>query len=151
MAGGGGTEPNLTPFIDLFSVLICFLLMTSAWIQLESMPSSIERPKTDAAEADLTPPPKPEDDKKKVKLAVTVFADKVVMKENENEWPVASAAERDFDKTRIVKILAAWKKKFPEKRDIVLNTDATITYGSMIKMYDLLVASDWPDVGINPQ
>ena len=73
------------------------------------------------------------------------------MKENENEWPVTSLAEKDFDKTRITKILAAWKKKFPDKRDIVLNTDATITYGSMIKMYDLLVASDWPDVGINPQ
>jgi biopolymer transport protein ExbD len=30
MGGGGGHEPNLTPLIDLFSVLIVFLLLTAA-------------------------------------------------------------------------------------------------------------------------
>ena len=41
-SGSGGRksldfEINLTPFIDLFSVLICFLLLTAVWIQIGSM------------------------------------------------------------------------------------------------------------------
>ena len=82
MAAGGGNEPNLTPFIDLFSVLVCFLLMTAAWVQLESMPTSIE--KTTAGEPPATPPDQPPPEKKTA-LAISMFMDKVILKENEIE------------------------------------------------------------------
>lgn len=147
MSGGGGNEPNLTPFIDLFSVLICFLLMTAAWVQLESMPTSIE--KTTTSEASPTDSP-PVNDEKKVSLAVTVFKDRVILKENEVETVIPNVGS-DFGKDRIQSLLATWRQRFPQKKDVVLNTDASVLYGDMIKMYDLLVASDWPDVGINPQ
>lgn len=149
MSAGGSNEPNLTPFIDLFSVLICFLLMTSAWIQLESMPSSIEAPKKEDGPAEFAPPPPPNNEKK-TKLAVSVYPDRVILKENENEIPVFSSST-GFNKEQIKTVLEQWRGRFPEKKDIVLNTEAGVTYGSLIKMYDLLVASDWPDVGINPQ
>lgn len=148
MSGGGGNEPNLTPFIDLFSVLICFLLMTAAWVQLESMPTSIE--KTTTSEAPPTEAPPPQNDEKKVSLAVTVFKDRVILKENEIETVVPNIGS-DVGKDRIQTLLATWRQRFPQKKDVVLNTDASVLYGDMIKMYDLLVASDWPDVGINPQ
>ena len=61
MAGGGGNEPNLTPFIDLFSVLICFLLMTAAWLQLESMQTNIEKATTSSAPSSPPPENKPEE------------------------------------------------------------------------------------------
>ena len=54
MAGGGGNEPNLTPFIDLFSVLVCFLLMTAAWLQLESLQVQIEKKPEATSAADAT-------------------------------------------------------------------------------------------------
>lgn len=148
MAGGGGSEPNLTPFIDLFSVLICFLLMTAAWIQLESMPSSIEKTTTSN-----TPPPESSDpvkDEKKVSLAVTVFTDKITLKENDEELTVKNIGT-EFDKDKLQAEFLKWRSRYPVKKDVVLNTDQGITYGDLIKMYDLLVASDWPDVGINPQ
>ncbi|NUN05285.1 MAG: biopolymer transporter ExbD [Bdellovibrio sp.] len=148
MSGGGGNEPNLTPFIDLFSVLICFLLMTAAWVQLESMPTSIE--KTTTSEAPPTEAPPPVNDEKKVSLAVTVFKDRVVLKEDEIETVVPNLGG-DVAKDRIQTLLGTWRQRFPKKKDVVLNTDASVLYGDMIKMYDLLVASDWPDVGINPQ
>lgn len=148
MAGGGGSEPNLTPFIDLFSVLICFLLMTAAWIQLESMPSSIEKTTTSN-----TPPPESSDpvkDEKKVSLAVTVFTDKITLKENDEELTVKNIGT-EFDKDKLQAEFLKWRSRYPVKKDVVLNTDQGITYGDLIKMYDFLVASDWPDVGINPQ
>lgn len=147
MAGGGGNEPNLTPFIDLFSVLICFLLMTAAWVQLESMPTSIEKTTTSETASEAPPPL---NDEKKVSLAVTVFKDRVVLKENEIETVIPNTGA-DVGKGRIQSLLANWRQRFPQKKDVVLNTDAGVLYGDMIKMYDLLVSSDWPDVGINPQ
>lgn len=148
MAGGGGSEPNLTPFIDLFSVLICFLLMTAAWIQLESMPSSIE--KTTASNALSPQDPPPPKDEKKITLAVTVFADKITLKENDKELVVQNIGN-DFDKGKLQLEFSRWRSQYQDKKDVVLNTDPAVTYGDLIKMYDLLVASDWPDVGINPQ
>lgn len=149
MAGGGGSEPNLTPFIDLFSVLICFLLMTAAWIQLESMPSSIEKATAGPTpQAESTPsPPK---DEKKISLSVTVYKDKIALKENEKELIVQNIGE-DFDKEKLQIEFSKWRNAYQDKKDVVLNTDPAVTYGDLIKMYDLLVASDWPDVGINPQ
>ncbi|MBL7544024.1 MAG: biopolymer transporter ExbD [Bdellovibrionaceae bacterium] len=148
MAGGGGSEPNLTPFIDLFSVLICFLLMTAAWIQLDSMPSSIEK-----ATAGPTPPVDmvtPPNDEKKISLSVTVYSDKILLKENDRELFVQNIGSQ-FDKEKLKLEFERWRMAYQDKKDVVLNTDALVTYGDLIKMYDLLVASDWPDVGINPQ
>lgn len=148
MAGGGGSEPNLTPFIDLFSVLICFLLMTAAWIQLESMPSYIEKATT-SSEPNAEPPPQnpPE---KKISLTVSVFKDKITLKENEREIEIGNIGN-EFDKNRLKQEFSRWRMTYLEKKDVILNTDSLVTYGDMIEMYDLLVASDWPDVGINPQ
>ena len=56
-----------------------------------------------------------------------------------------------FDAAQVQQILRSWREKFKDKKDIVLNTDAQVKYGSLIAMYDLLIASDWPDVGISPK
>lgn len=149
MSAGGSNEPNLTPFIDLFSVLICFLLMTAAWIQLESVSVQVEKtPPPDSAAMEPTPPPdKPPE--KKTKLTVFMYSEKVVLLEDELETVVPNMGPA-WDRDSILKKLTEWRQKFPEKKDVVLSTDAQVTYGTMIKMYDFLVQSDWPEVGINP-
>ena len=58
--------------------------------------TSIEKPKSDSAEAEITPPPKP--DEKKVTLIVSVFNDHVVMKNNERETNVNSNGTKFSDK-----------------------------------------------------
>ena len=149
MSGGGGSEPNLTPFIDLFSVLICFLLMTAAWIQLESMPTAIEKKPSDSSAAAAPEPEKKEDDKKKVKLEIILSKDKVVLKEDETAVDIKNAGDQ-VDSDRLKAVFAKWRGKYPEKKDVVLSSESSVTYGDLIKMYDLLILSDWPDVGINP-
>lgn len=150
MAGGGGNEPNLTPFIDLFSVLICFLLMTAAWIQLESMPTAIEKKPTDASMAAAPEPEKKEDDKKKIKLEVVLSKDKVILKEDELAVDVKNN-DGTFDADRIKMTFEKWHNKYPDKKDVVLSSESAVTYGDLIRMYDLLIISSFPDVGINPQ
>lgn len=150
MSGGGGSEPNLTPFIDLFSVLVCFLLMTAAWIQLETMPTTIE--KAPPANANTAQPSAGDDkkDEKKIKLEVVLSKDKTVLKENDVQQEVANNSE-GFNANQIQSVFAVWRSKYPEKKDVVLSSESSATYGDLIKMYDLLIISKWPDVGINPQ
>lgn len=148
MAGGGGNEPNLTPFIDLFSVLVCFLLMTAAWLQLESLNTNIEK-STSSEAPDQSPPPPP--DKKKVQLQVTLEASQIIFKEDEHSTKVANAPAGGMDKPRVKQMLEHWKKRFPDRKDIVVNTETGVLYGSLISMYDMLIVTGWPDVGINPQ
>jgi biopolymer transport protein TolR len=142
MSAGGGNEPNLTPFIDLFSVLVCFLLMTAAWLQLDTMNTSIEK-----AAASDAPSAEPE---KKVQLAVDMATDRVVMKQDEKSFEIRNTGS-DFNKRGIEARLKAWRAQFPDRRDVVLSTETGVYYGAMINMYDLLIAEGWPDVGISPQ
>lgn len=148
MAAGGGEEPNLTPFIDLFSVLICFLLMTAAWLQLESLQTNIDSTTAKDSPPDQPEPPPP-DDKKKAKLSVLLAKNETVMRENEIETKVAKSAG-NLDRSRVESVLNAWKKKYPDKKDVVVNSEAGVQYGELIGIYDLLVSSGWPDVGISP-
>lgn len=149
MSAGGSNEPNLTPFIDLFSVLICFLLMTAAWIQLESVSVQVEKaPAPNEAAAEPLPvPDKPPE--KKIKLTVFMYTTKTVLHEDEKEIVIPHAGP-EWDKNVLQAKLEEWRKKFPQKKDVVLSSEAQVTYGQLIKMYDLLIQSDWPEVGINP-
>lgn len=149
MAAGSSSEPNLVPFIDLFSVMICFLLMTAAWIQLESVSVQVEKVnKSDESVAEAEPPPNKEPEKK-VALGVLMEGDRLVLKEGEAET-IINVRGGQWDEQHLSKMLQYWKNKFPAKNDIVLSTAAEVQYGQMIKMYDFLVEVGWAEVGINP-
>lgn len=149
MSAGGSNEPNLTPFIDLFSVLICFLLMTAAWLSLESVQVQVEKKKDPSVSADPSDPNPPPEKEKKTKLAVLMSVGRTVVIENDKETPIPNQGE-SFDEQQLAAVLARWRQLYPDKKDVLLNTEASITYGDMIKMYDFLITKDWVDVGISP-
>ncbi|MBK7962870.1 MAG: biopolymer transporter ExbD [Bdellovibrionales bacterium] len=149
MSAGGSEEPNLTPFIDLFSVLVCFLLMTAAWVQLESVSVQVEKAPTPSDLATETAAPPEPPPPKKTKLTVLMTPEKIILLEDLQEMVLPHLGGM-WDKDSLLRKLTSWRQKFPDKKDIVLSTEAQVTYGQMIKMYDLLVQSDWPEVGINP-
>jgi biopolymer transport protein ExbD len=78
-----------------------------------------------------------------------MYPEKIVLLEDEKEI-IVPHVNNIWDQSTLKSNLEMWRKKFPEKKDVVLSTQATVTYGQLIKMYDLLVQSDWPEVGINP-
>lgn len=150
MAGGGANEPNLTPFIDLFSVLICFLLMTAAWIQLESMQVSIEKkPMLNPDMASDVPPPPEEPKKPETKLALHLKLNQILAKENELER-VIPVSGLGVDTPQLSALLTDWRARFGEKQVLVIHAGDKATYGQLIRLYDVVIRSGWPEVGINP-
>lgn len=133
--GAGGKKPvdfqiNLIPCIDLLSVLISFLLMTSVWTQIAKI--DVKQKPTQADEQQ-------EEQKDEEKLDLTVFVKangytvtqkNVVVKEIEkkgDEWDSATLAE-------VLKGVAA---EHPENHDVTLKSEDTVPYQELITVMDI--------------
>ncbi len=139
---GGHADLNLVPFIDLFSTLICFLLMTAVWNQIEALSTNVDS----VTSSDSPAPP----DQNKVNLTVTIMQDRIEMAENETAYKFAiTNGQLPLDK--VIRGLEVWREKYPERKDIVLNTENEVPYKYMIATFDTLVGNGWPDVGVNTQ
>lgn len=148
--GGGGksanVELNLVPFIDLFSALICFLLMTAAWQNLEVVntgtpPKSIDMRDDD----DPTPPPQP--DKPKAVLAVTLYFDRLDVAED-NKITSFRHISGEPDYRRLELTLTEWRKRYPGRKDLLLATENRAPYKHLIRLMDVFIVGEFPEVGI---
>ena len=133
---------NLVPFIDLFSTLICFLLMTAVWNQIEALSTNVES----VTSSDSPAPPDPN----RVQLTVTILRDRIEMAENETayKFPIQSG-QLPIDK--IIRGLEVWHEKYPDRKDVILNSENEVPYKYLIATFDTLVGNGWPDVGVNTQ
>ncbi|MES2768240.1 MAG: biopolymer transporter ExbD [Bdellovibrionota bacterium] len=153
-AGGGQDDLNLVPFIDLFSVLICFLIMTAVWNQIEALSTNVDNVTSSDNAASAENP-----NKKKETLTVTVLKDRMEMAESvsigarslrEKNYKIANLGP-DVDLDKMQRVLTDWKKRYPEKKDVIVNTDNQVLYKKLIQVFDALVGAGYPDVGINTQ
>lgn len=153
-AGGNSDELNLVPFIDLFSTLICFLIMTAVWNQIQSLTTNVDNvSSSDAAAASEDP------NARKESLTVTLLTDRVEMTENvtqggrvlaEKTYKIPTI-QKQIDTEKMIKVINLWKSRYPNKKDVILNTENHIVYNQMIQTFDLLVGEGFPDVGVNTQ
>ena len=148
--GGGGKsanfELNLVPFIDLFSALICFLLMTAAWQNLEVVNTGTPPKSLDMRDDnDPTPPSQP--DKPKVVLAVTLYYDRIEVAED-NRVTSYNHISGDPDYRRLQLTLADWRKRFPDRKDLLLATENRAPYKHLIRLMDVFIEGEFPEVGI---
>ena len=134
---------NLTAFVDLFSTLVIFLLMTAVWNQIASLSTNVENATSSATPQD---PPS----LKKVNLAISLFEDRLEMLEDEASTQI-SYLNGDIDVSQVEATLDLWRQKYPDRKDIVLNTSNPVAYRLMIKTFDTIVGKDWSDVGVNTQ
>jgi len=133
---------NLSPFIDLFSTLVVFLLLTAVWNQLSSLTTNIE-----SSTSSDTPPPK----EKKVSLGLTIFRDHVQLLEDNKATKINHLTGGMVNIEQVVYYLQDWRSRYPERKDITLNTANTTSYGQMIHVFDTLVGQGFPEVGVNTQ
>lgn len=146
-SSGDGSDLNLTPFLDLFSTLICFLLLTAVWFQVEALSTNVDSVTSSDNSNPSTPP------EKKVQLVVTILQNEIQMSEDEksNKIPVQLDDKGLLNMDRVKEVLQNWRTKYPDRKDVVLNTENQVPYKHMITTFDTLVGEGWPDVGVNTQ
>ena len=133
--GSGGKRPvdfqlNLIPCIDLLSVLISFLLMTTVWTQIA---------KIDVKQKPNMPSDEPPEDKEEEPLNLTVFVKatgytvtkkSVVVKEIEKKGD-------EWDSTTLTEVLKGVAAEHPENHDVVLKSEDTVPYQELITVMDV--------------
>lgn len=138
-------ELNLVPFIDLFSTLICFLLITAAWQNMESInvgapPKSVENSNDESIQPIR-------DSAKKTKLTVTLFVDRLDIEED-NSVQSLPHLQGTPDFKALENILNEWKRKYPDRKDLILATENRAPYKHLIKLMDVFIEHKFPEVGI---
>lgn len=154
MAGGGGgggdkrsanAEINLVPYIDLLSTLICFLLITAVWQQVSVITTNSQTsPPADDA---FNPNPV---DPNKIELSIKIFDNRLEMTAGKDMKAVSSNADQ-LDKKAIKVILKDWKRMYPDKPDITINSESQVPYKLLIQAMDVLIEENYigPSISTN--
>ena len=143
MAGGGGPpvpegaggkksvdfQLNLIPFIDLLSVLISFLLMTSVWTQ--TAPIEVRQ------NPNLPSDEPPEQEEEKLNLTViikgtgyTVQKKNAVVKEIEKQG-------EDYDTETLTEVLKQVVAEHPSNNEVTVTSEDKVPYQELISVMDL--------------
>jgi biopolymer transport protein TolR len=154
MAGGGGgggdkrsanAEINLVPYIDLLSTLICFLLITAVWQQISVITTN----------STPTPPPPPEDsfnpnppDPNKVELSLKLYPGFIEVTAGKEVLPV-NYVNGQIDKSKVKPLIAQWKKKYPDKQEVTINSEPKIPYKLLVEAMDVLIEENYTGLAIN--
>ena len=136
-------ELNMTPFIGLFAMLTVMLLLTAVWNRVAMLSTDTES--TTSSDSPVQSPKS-----KKVKLSVTILRDRIEMAEDEKGRNIPFM-EGKVDQMRFTAMLNDWKRRYPKRTDVILNTENSVTYNKLITVFDILVGNGFPDVGVNTQ
>lgn len=132
--GNGGKKPvdfeiNLIPCIDLFSVLIAFLLMTAVWTEI----AKIDVKQKPNQQGEDQPEPK-EDEALRLSIFVKVNGYTVTMK---------GAAPRDiqkkgdqWDAQGLSEVLKAVVAQYPGNNDVTVRSEDSVPYQQLISVMD---------------
>lgn len=139
-------ELNLTPFIDLLSTMVCFLLITAVWIEIGSV--EIKQSKGTQAQ---------ESKKESYDLDVVFNSDKKIslnLKKGSRRVKRIIVNEADFDTslTKLDSLIATQIKNFKNKAiDIATATvtpNSKVEYGNMVRALDVLRKNEIINIGV---
>jgi biopolymer transport protein ExbD len=123
---GRGEEMNLVPMIDIFTVLVTFLLMTAVFYRTVILELNLPKAQNDS------PPPPPT-----LQLEVVVRKDKLQVADRGSglltELPNAGAQP---DVAKLSEYLKRVKEKFPEKLDATILLEPDTPYDSLVQVMD---------------
>jgi hypothetical protein len=120
--------------------------MTAAWNNLETIDTGAP-PKSIDLRDDNDEPPPPPPQKPKVALTVTLYVDRLDIGED-NKIQTYRHVKGSPDFAALTRILAEWRKKYPDRKDILLSTENRAPYKHLITLMDTFIAGEFPEVGI---
>lgn len=131
---------NLVPFIDLFSTLIIFLLMTAVWDQLASVQANLG----DQAGGKALEIPK---DIKKVQQTVKItITDQSVELFDNGKTAKLPIAGRAFDVKPLTEFVSYVRDKYADKTDMVVIATDTAKYENIITVMDECIGKNFKDI-----
>lgn len=143
MAGGSSPSPNnhsgkksidfqlnMVPFIDLLSVMLAFLLMTSVWTQVS---------KVDVRQAPNQPGKSEDAEQKKDDPQISVLIKASGYEVSRGGEPLKEIPKQGelYDQVMLTKVLEELKTSYPDNHNITLTSEDRIAYRELIRVMDI--------------
>ncbi len=124
---------NLTPMMDILTVLVIFLLVTAVFLSITVMELSI--PTGNAA---------PAAGGQNVAIEVIIRRTGLQISNGSSVEAVIPLKDGQYDIELLSKLLVRLKEKFPEKQDATVLTEPAIEYDHLIQVMDAVRTADVP-------
>jgi biopolymer transport protein ExbD len=149
--GGGkrsaNAELNLVPYIDLLSTLICFLLITAIWQQIDAISTNLPPPPGPSQPNTAPSLPVPPDPNK-VDLSLSIYMDRIEAAAGTVKVPIPFVAG-DPDYIQVLELLRDWKNRWPERNDVTIHSDSQAPYKHLVGIMDALKEGNFSEIGVN--
>ena len=141
-------ELNLTPFIDLLSTMVCFLLISAVWVQI----GSLEIKQSYGTIASSTP---------KVNFEMDLVFDsekssQILVKRNGRRFKKIRAKGENFHEMKS-KLEESLEKFFNQKKShpikvstLMVTTKPSVLYGQLVEILDIFRKQSISNIGIIP-
>jgi biopolymer transport protein ExbD len=133
-------ELNLVPFIDLLTCLICFLLMTAVWVQIGRI---------SVTQSGSGSPTEQAPDQPRLNLVINLSSQGFILTGNGVDIADIPKTGNQYD----VKTLGAKLKEihgdFPDKSDIVIQSEDSINYQNLIDTMDVCLANSFENISVS--
>jgi biopolymer transport protein ExbD len=122
---------NLVPFIDFMSCLIAFLMITAVWTEIHSLNieqnvSPPDQPPEEIPPPDEVPP-----------LTVHVRGDGHWIGRKVEEGTNIPKLGDSYDYVKLEEVMAKDHETYPDKDQVIINTDDGVKYEEMVKVLDM--------------
>jgi biopolymer transport protein TolR len=153
MGGAGVPEPsgkgkkksldaviNVVPFIDLLSCCLAFLLITAVWTQLG---------KLQVSQAGGVPAPGVQPPKLALALSVTGKGYALTVGQDGAATDIAKKGA-EYDVPTLVERLKDIRLKFPDQREITVQSEDAIEYSDLVGAIDACIKTGLDTVSVQP-
>lgn len=135
---------NLVPMIDLFSMIIIFLIVTAAFDQLAQM--KINMGSEDAAETVIKQPVK----EIQASLKITIFPDRLDLQDQGRVVRIEKQPDdEEYNWDELNEFLMNARVNYPEKKDIVIFSSDKVEYGYVVTVMDFALSQDFNELVVS--
>ncbi len=142
----GNPELQMTPIMNVFLILVPFLLLTASFIKIAvlemTLPSLSQSPSASTTAAT-------EEKKPLVLNMLAVRPNGFELKSPTLTFPFIEKKGEHYDFEQLQSSLRQIKDKFPDSEDMVIQPEDTIKYDDVIKVMDHCRDSGFPNISIS--
>ena len=143
---GGGDDLQMTPIMNVFLILVPFLLLTASFVKIAilemSLPSLSQNTSSQVSQS--TPEQKP-----LVLNMLAIRPNGFELKSPTFNFPFIVKKGEQYDFEQLQVNLRQIKDKFPEAEDVVIQPEDAIKYDIVIKVMDRCRESGFPNISIS--
>jgi len=138
-------ELNILPILDILSVMICFLLLTAVWIQVNSLDT-----KQAIGDNTISQKENPPSLWIGVERNGTLKISLRDVKGNTPQESTLSGSSNGVNWTALSQKIQSLKTQFPTLNTVIIRPEAKANYGVVIRLMDQLKQNQMTDVGLSP-